>query len=180
MSITASYRRLSPSGLEQMRQDKKLADAYFGDDLEEDDDDANYAWMEQREASGRYLDIGKVWQDLNFLLIGSVEMKATNIISPLGSVVMGGTATEWEATYGMVRCLTPQEVKDCACALGQIDDAELRRRYDPIAFKAEDIYPGGEMWSERDIDFLLDTFKNVRMFFSEAAIAGEVILISIN
>src|SRR5437868_5943078 len=100
MSITASYRRLPPEEFEQLRADSKLADAYFGFNLEDEED--IFAWADSLEASGRYLSIDKMWHGLHFLLTGSNAMDGTDVPPPLDNVVMGGTDTDWEATYGMV------------------------------------------------------------------------------
>jgi hypothetical protein len=180
MSITASYRRLSPQEFERLRADPTAAASYFGDDLEDEDDAAWYAWLDARDADGRYLDIQKGWHALNFLLTGNATMDRACAPPPLGNVVLGGNDTDWEATYGMVRSLAPAEVQAVAAALEQVDEEELRRRFDPASYEAEDIYPAGVPWGEDDLAPLLKVFGQVRAFFSEAAKAGEVVLLSLN
>lgn len=178
MGVRASYERLSPEQFEQIRKDEQAAHAYFGVGLEDEEFDA---WFREMESSGNHLDIQKAWAGLEFLLTGSSNRDGINDPPPpLGNAVMGGTDTEWEAGYGMVRYLTPQEVKDCAHALGQIDEDKLRRRSDPLAFRAEGIYPYEEDWNESHLDGLIFNFRRVREFYSEAAKAGEVVLLSID
>jgi hypothetical protein len=53
MSITASYRRLSVEEFNQLRQNQSLADTYFGDDLDDEDEDAWDACPDV-ETSGLY------------------------------------------------------------------------------------------------------------------------------
>src|SRR5207237_400765 len=125
----------------------------------------------------RFLDIDKEWQALHFLLTGRAEMDTTNVPPPLGNVVLRGTPTKWEATYGMVRYLTPQEVEHVALALSSLDEGELRLRLDPAAFQAANIYPGGEVWDTSALEGLLKTFGRVRDFFSAAAREGEAALL---
>lgn len=175
MGITANYQRLSPEKFEEICRNSEAADTFFGYELEDDEFDA---WFDELEASGRYLDIGKAWHGLHFLLTGSSDIN--DVLPPFGNVVMGGTDTQWESPYGMVRYLTPQEVKNCAQALEQMNETQLRRCYRPMAFRAADIYPNGKTWGENDIDYLIIMVDRVRTFFSEAAKAGEVVLISID
>jgi hypothetical protein len=52
----------------------------------------------------------------------------------MGNVVMGGTETPIDTTYGKVRFLKPEEVREVANALSQISVKDLRARFDPIAF----------------------------------------------
>lgn len=176
MGIEASYRRLSPAEFQQLRDDPAQADIYFG--LDEEDDEKICAYFDRLRASNRYLDIDKSWHALHFLLTGEAVMDKTQVAPPLGNVVLGGTPTEWEATYGVVRYLTPQEVKEVAEALEKISEAELRHRYDPKAFLVADIYPAGEAWDGTGIEELVDVFGQVRDFFLEAAREGNVVLLS--
>jgi hypothetical protein len=179
VSITVSYRRLSPDEFERLRADPDAAADYFGDGLEDADEQQIDEWLGRRDASGRYLDIHKSWHGLHFLLTGDSDMDGTSVAPPLGNVVMGGTDTQWEACYGMVRYLAVQQVQEVARALGQISEEELRRRYDPVAFRSNEIYPGGETWDDEDErEALLAVFDQVRVFFAEAATAGEMVLLS--
>jgi len=177
MGMRATYRRLPNEEFQKLRANPDHADAYFGQDIDDDEDESLDAYVHGRETSGRYLDIQKAFHGLYFLLTGDAEMKAEVISTPLGKAVEGGTNTEWEATYGMVRYLTPQEVKEVATALEQMSEAELRERYNPKAFEFEHIYPS-EIWTATAIDGLLDVFRQVRGFFVEAARAGDVVLLS--
>jgi hypothetical protein len=178
MSICANYRRLSLEEFERLRADPDQANVYFGLDIDEDDDEKVDAYYDRLEANNRYLDIGKTWHGLHFLLTGEAKMDSTDVPHPMGSIVLGGTPTEWEATYGVVRYLMPREVQEVAHALDQISESELRQRYDPYGFQVANIYPGGEVWNADGIEELLEVFSQVRDFFSEAARDGDVVLLS--
>ncbi len=91
---------------------------------------------------------------------------------------MGGTETEWEATYGRVRYLTPQEVKDVTSALEKLSTENLRRRFEPDTFRAAGLYPHNVEWDTEGLEYLLDMFTKVRDFFTEAAREGDVVLLS--
>ena len=183
MSITVSYRRLTPAEFQKFQSDPKAA-AAFGlenmDTPEEDWDDSDHqAALEQ---AGRYLDIGKFWHGLHFLLTGNTEMDTTTVPPPLGNVVLGGTPTKWEATYGMVRSLTPDEVKEVASALEDTTLEDLRHR-NLTQFGAEHLYgyhslASGSRLSDEDVEALLEVFEEVRDFFIVAAQEGDVVLLS--
>jgi hypothetical protein len=179
MGMRATYRRLSTVEFQSLCADSALADTYFGWDIDDDDDDGLDAYIAryENESNSRYLDIQKAFHGLYFLLTGDADMKPEVISTPLGKAVEGGTNTEWEATYGMVRYLTPQEVNEVDTALKQISEAEFRNRYTPEAFQIAAIYPGG-IWTTNSINELLAVFRKVRGFFAEAARAGEVVLLS--
>ena len=90
---------------------------------------------------------------------------------------MGGHETRFEATYGMVRFLSPEEVKEVAEALGKISDGELRAKFDPAAFNAAKIYRG-QQWSKSDLEPLMETYHQIQVFFAAASNEGDVVLLS--
>ncbi len=176
MSINGIYRRLPPEEFTALQADPAAADAYFGRAFEDDSEIGPY--YDALEASGFYLDIMNDWQGLHFLLTGRAEMDTTEEPPPLGNVVLGGTPTTWEATYGMVRSLTPAEVRDVANTLQQITEYDLRPRLNVAAFSAAHIYPHNDNWDSDELDLLLEVFDAVRDFFVTAAEQGEVVLLS--
>ncbi len=146
-------------------------------DTLEDADDLDSADSEASlERSGRSLDIGRFWHVLHYLLTGEDKMDDTEVPPPLGNVVLGGAKTKWEATYGMVRYLTPEEVKSVASALEGIREEDLRRR-DPATLDAK-LYSHHGAWSVETLEMVVDVFTQVRDFFSEAALGGDVVLLS--
>lgn len=179
MSITAEYSRLSPAEFREMCDNPEQADRYFGFHLnwEDDENDELDRWLEAQEATGKHLDIVKTWHGLHFLLTGEANTQPDHVPLPLRNVVVGGMKTPWEASYGNVRYLTAQEVRDVALALSELNAVELRERYQVAAFQNTDIYPGGEVWSPTGIDEILEAFTKVRAFFSAAAEVGEMVLL---
>ena len=175
MSVTTSYRRLPKAEFARLQNDSQYAEEYFGWELEDDDFDD---WSDQRRQSGRWLNIHKAGPGLHFLLTGDADMKSNTVAVPLSYMTVGGTDTEWPATYGMVSYLPPEQVREVVAALLEVREPELRARYDPTAFNAERIYPGGDQWDERGIDELLEALHQVTEFFGLAAQAGDVVLIS--
>ncbi len=182
MSITASYRRLSPEEFQRLLSDPRAA-TIFGlvnmDDLDclDDADELDSSDSEASlEESGRLLDIGRYWQALHFLLTGKAETDKTEVPPPLGNVVLGGTETKWEATYGKVRHLTPEEVRGVASALTGIREEDLRCR--DLTLFPTDLYSHQGNWDTEDLERLIEVFTEVRDFFSQAAREGDVVLLS--
>ncbi|MEO6808756.1 MAG: YfbM family protein [Isosphaeraceae bacterium] len=185
MGIEASYRRVTPLEWDALISHPETADAFFGHDLldlaDADLGEALFSRLQALEASGRYLDLDKDWHALHFLLTGeSSLLGVTRTPPPLGNIVMGGTDTPFDCTYGKVRVLTPNEVKDVADALGSIPVEGLEARLDPVAFNEARIYPnpmpGG--WDRVELESLLEIYPQLVRFFQNAADQGDLILLS--
>jgi len=182
MSIEARYRRVTPEEFTRLQNDAKAAASFFGTNLEDlDDPEKLLAQMQEQESSDRYLDIGKDWHALHFLLTGDGELKPHPLPPPpLGNVVHGGTETQWSCTYGHVRSLTPHEVRDVADALGRISVDELRSRFSVATFNAAQIYPHGKRscWTDEEAQSVFEIYPRVVEFFQAAARDGDIILLS--
>jgi hypothetical protein len=185
MSIDASYRRVTPAEFAKLQADPKAALSFFGNNLDKldlDNPEALLARMQEQESSDRYLGIGGDWHALHFLLTGDGELgeRGTPPPPPLGNVVQGGTETEWDCTYGKVRSLTPDEVRAVASALAKISVDELRSRFSVASFNAAKIYPHGRRarWTEQEAESVFEIYPQVVEFFSAAAQAGDMVLLS--
>ncbi|HEY9885280.1 MAG TPA: DUF1877 family protein, partial [Thermosynechococcaceae cyanobacterium] len=110
------------------------------------------------------------------LLTGEVAFDESQAEPPLSNVVLGGTPTEFEATYGYVRYLSPGEVKEIAQALHQVSREDLRTRFD--ARGDTEIYAQEDTWDEDAWELLLRVLDLLVRFFDEASANDEVILIS--
>ncbi len=187
MSITLSYRRLTPDEFQECLDDPITAAAANLFNLDEIDDDfednlgAEFDF-DVAAKSGHYLDISKFWHGLHFLLTGNTDMDTTTVPPPLCNVVLGGTPTKWEATYGMVRSLTSEEVKEVSVALTGTKLDDLRRQ-SLTQYGAEHLYgyhglPPGSRLDDEDVEALLEVFEEVRDFFIAAAQEGDVVLLS--
>jgi hypothetical protein len=181
MGIEASYRRVTTEEFEKLRADPESAASFFGTSLEDlDNPERLLAKMEELENSEYYLNIGKDWHMLHFLLTGDGELGEHAVLPPppLGNVVQGGTETEWECTYGHVRFLSPAEVKEVANALNKISVGELRSRFRAADFEAVDIYQLGSEWTEDEAESVFEVYPRVVDFFNKAARNGDIILLS--
>ena len=186
MGIEASYRRITVEEFTKLQQDPKAALSYFGlgeDDLEAlNDPEKVMAMLEELKNNERFLDIDKDWHALHFLLTGDGELKPHSPLPPppLCNVVQGGTETPWECTYGHVRSLSPEEVRDVAGALKKISVADLRAKFSVESFNAAKIYPHGRHgdWTSDEAESVFEIYPRVVEFFQLAARDGDMILLS--
>lgn len=165
MSMIGEYRRISLAqlqGLQAALQDNPGAVSDFLDPEES-----------MSDTPDPLLDIAKAWHGIDFLLYEDEN----GLPSPL-NVVMGGTEIGDDLGYGPARYLLPEQVKEATENLSVLDKAELRTQFDPVAFEAADIYPGGWTVGEPDAAFewLWVRLSAVREFFREAAQNGDVML----
>jgi hypothetical protein len=180
MSIEASYRRVSPAKFSKLTAEPEAALFTLQPLLRfPDDPEKSLAHMRAEEDSGLVFRLGKEWHALHFLLTGEADLDK-RIAPPLGDIVLGGTPTPIEATYGAVRYLTNMEVRAIAGALRSISVEELAGRFDPNEFNAHRIYPnprpGG--WNELELEALLELYPRLVEFFTRAGEAGDLVLIS--
>ncbi len=118
----------------------------------------------------------KMWQAVHFLITGQ-EWEGD---PPLSLAVFGHEEIGEDGGYGPARYLTPEEVRTVSAALSAITTEELRRRFDPAAFEAAEVYPN--VWDE-DPD---DLFEEIESYFSglvayyrDAASRGNAMLCAI-
>jgi hypothetical protein len=171
MGIEASYRRVTPDEFEKLHSDAVYASIYFGDDLETDEEIHTY--FEALRSNDRYLDLDKYWQSLYFLLTGDFLYDSkTKDDTLLHKVFMGGTATPWEATYGRVRYLSVNEVKEMAEALNQVSEDNLKSRLDHLLGSHE-----SRIYME---PHFLELHTQLVKFFNVAAQDGDIVLLSLD
>ena len=174
MGIEVSYRRIAPAKFEELRSNPDLAEEFFyGDGVF---GDRTSVYTDDIDTTSD-LSIEKEWQAIHYLLTGEVAFDdASQTEPPVRNVVMGGTPTEWEATYNYVRFLTPDEVKEVANFLNDTPIEVLRAHFD--ARGKTKIYTQGSSWSEDNWELLMRVYAHLVKFYNQAAAQGEVVLIS--
>jgi hypothetical protein len=189
MGISASYRRVTAEEFSGLQSYPDAAESFFGDNQDLCESDlkdqdlltAVYAQWLAKKTDQRYFSLGKEWQALHFLLTGNADLTGKKQTLPaLDNVVLGGTTTQFEASYGFVRFLSPEEVSDVAECLRRISVQELQQRFDPKAFNAAEIYPnpspGG--WNQAEIAGLWEIYPRFVEFFQQAAQERDIVLLS--
>ncbi|MBD2455534.1 YfbM family protein [Nostoc sp. FACHB-87] len=184
MGIIANYWRVTPEQFAELQNDPQAGKAFFGFDLDSFDfshPESMLAKLQEKRSSENFFSLDKEWHTLHFLLTGDLSLEEdTQVASPYWNVVMGGTPTQFEATYGFVRYLNPEEVREVAELLSAISVEELRQRFDVDAFNAAQIYPNPnpDGWDEEEIEFLLEIYPEFVQFFQNAARQGDIVLLS--
>ena len=179
MGITASYLALPPEDYVSLESDLEAAEEFF---YGMEDFDAMDQRREEEKAQGRRLSIEKDWHAIHYLLTGDPGMEEHVVPPPLGNVVLGGTPTPFEATYGQVRLLKTVEVQEVNDALAEVTLEELKSRFDKAAFNRHEIYPnprpGG--WDDHEISTVWFSYPSLCDFFGRAVVAGHVVLLSLD
>ena len=137
----------------------------------ERDPDVAALWF----ADGEPVDLGQAWHGLHFLLNGS----AWGGTKPLFDAVLGGSPLGDPTSYEPVRYVGPAEVEAVAQALPDPD--QLRQRFTHRAMKQAELYPEGA-WDEGDVftSLLLPAYHDLVLVFTDAAAAGEGVLITLD
>ncbi len=86
-----------------------------------------------------------------------------------------GSDNLYEGDDYIINFLSPDEVKEVAAVLKDIDRDELRRRYDAIDAET---YQGG--LSDSDFEYTWSWFPHLRDFFQKSASANRAILFTVD
>ena len=180
MGIEASYRRINAAEWDKLQQLLKAYETLDG--FERYEAYSSIADSDELGSSDRYLTIDKDWHALHALLTGEISNPSDikPVPPPLGNVVMGGTETPFDAAYGKVRFLKPEEVREVVDALSKISVEDLRSRFDPVAFTKAEVYPnprpGG--WDMEQMESVFWIYPQLVAFFRDAAREGNVVLLA--
>lgn len=125
------------------------------------------------------IDLDKSWHAIHFLLSGEAWERE----EPACYLVAGGEQIgDEDVGYGPARLLRPYDVKRLDAFLEEIDSAELRRRYNPAAMVAAEIYP--DIWDraeeyEENFQYVIEYYGILRQFVAAAAREGAGVVVSI-
>lgn len=113
------------------------------------------------------LSLDKDWHGVHYLLCGEKEPGQ----SLLSKAVMGGGVLgeddEGFSGYGPARYFTPQRVNELSQALSRAEvESEAAARFDAARMNKLEIYPG---WRSSDAEPLMDAFRRLRGFYTDAA-----------
>jgi hypothetical protein len=123
------------------------------------------------EAAPDTLDLDKEWHGTHHMLTGSAG--ATD--SPLSLIIGDFEQVGEDNGYGPAWYVPPARFHAFHEALSALDDAELRKRFDPNAMGAEQVYLGDVFQDEGDeaFDFLRERVNQLRSFAEKAATSGR-------
>lgn len=122
------------------------------------------------------LDIDKAWHGIHYLLNGTT----TTSKGPRGLVILGGQAVGPDLGYGPPRFLSVSEVAEVSKALIDLPADQFRRRYDPKAMDAAEVYP--QVWKRegaKGFDWLQSVFQELVAFYGRAASQRKAVILSL-
>jgi hypothetical protein len=123
---------------------------------------------------GAKISLEKAWHGVHYLLCGDVE-PGSAIPS---QAVMGGVEVGEDLGYGPARYFEAGEVNQIAQALSAASrETEMIARFDPAQMTSLGIYPGG--WKASDVDWLMEEFRRLRIFYEDASTAKLAIVTSL-
>jgi hypothetical protein len=116
-------------------------------------------------------DLDKAWHCIHFMLCGD-PLPSKSVLS---LAILGGTEIGDDVGYGPARILQPEQVRDVAVALSQIDSAAFKVRYEPERMQKADVYLADMCVRDGDdaFDYLLDNYMKLVAFYREAAQRGD-------
>lgn len=173
MSSSIEFRRITPEDFDRSHNDTAYAEAYFGFDLNADDDEVLLSFFESLEASDLYLDLGKKWQGIHFLLTGEFpSTHKSSLHTPLHKVMMGGAETPLcHVVGGVIRYFSVDEVREIAQALSNVSGSELELRLSTLMEHDK------HKWDTTPS--LLSLCIQLVKFFNKAAQNQDIVLLSV-
>jgi hypothetical protein len=120
------------------------------------------------------LSLDKEWHGVHYLLCGKTEPDE----SLPGNAVLGGKTLgdddEGFSGYGPARYFTADEVAQLSNALSHPElEAKAKARFDVDKMNSLQIYPG---FRTEDIDPLMDSLRQLRLFYTDTAKNGKAII----
>jgi hypothetical protein len=120
------------------------------------------------------LSLEKAWHGVHYVLCGEVEAGP----ALLSQAVLGGAELGDDkkgfAGYGPPRYFTAAQVADLSQALSRPElESEAAARFDAGRMSALSIYPG---WQPSDAEWVMDAFRRLRDFYSDAAGQGRAMV----
>jgi hypothetical protein len=142
--------------------------------------DAILKMMQERGGHGpaagarAVLSLDKAWHGVHYVLCGEVEPGPALLSQPvLGGVELGDD--EGFSGYGPPRYFTAAQVADLSQGLNSPQiELEAAARFDAARMSQLKIYPG---WQSSDAQWVMDAFRRLRDFYSDAASKGRAIVI---
>lgn len=128
------------------------------------------------------VDLDKDWHALHFLLTEDPSLEGPPLSDePIHQVVLGGTPTDVEGSYGPVRKFSGETLRAVARAIQAVSWDDLRCRFSADAFNDAGIYPCAfdSRWCEDELAGLAENYPRLQRLFADAAAADEVVLIAL-
>lgn len=121
------------------------------------------------------LSLDKSWHGVHYVLCGEVEPGASLLSQAvMGGVALGDEDDEGFSGYGPARYFTAAQVVELSQALGRPEvESEAAARFDAERMSQLGIYPG---FRASDAEEILDAYRRLRDFYSDAADKGRAMV----
>jgi Domain of unknown function (DUF1877) len=167
MSMVGTLRQISSSLLERIFQEPLLLKVIYEWDAFEESEKTPFA-----KESKEIFDVIRFnfVAELNYLFTGEVKIEL-----PVVNEYLGGNQIGNPIGYQTPYYLTSIEVKIISNLLAKLPKTSIVERYDPEALRGT-IYP--LYWDNEDevLDYILDTFNQIRLFYFDASAKQNAIL----
>lgn len=128
---------------------------------------AGFLFDEENEEN--MLDIDKAWHAIHYILTG--EEWEVSVDKPISQAVLGGEpVNDEDMGYGPMRLIPKELVSQIADALGEIDEAAFRERFNLKEMVENQIYP--VMYDEDESQFFTyvwENFVELKKFYKDAS-----------
>jgi hypothetical protein len=168
MGMIGNYLRVSQYELEEYLSDSsKLEKKIYENNI---GNDANH------------IDIEKSWNGIFFLLTGKSLSNIDEALPPLRWTLDAPQQIDpvQDLGYGPAYYSTITQTKEVSEALNEISTETLKSKFDGKLMSAANIYP--QIWDEGDaaLEYLMEHFHNLRIFYNEAVANMQAVIIYIN
>lgn len=196
MSINCTYRQISKSDWKRLEMNTDAAMDYLHSipglqlsDLGKRFDDPEQQAIHKKwiqdvlsnpQPDLRRVDLNGYWHALHYLITDDPDMTPERQRhSPLHNLVLGGTLTSVECTYGCVRYFENEDLAQLAEITEEFPLERIRPKFDAIAFTEKEIYPnprpGG--WDEFQIAGLWDIYPRLQALIQNTIASREILLV---
>ena len=167
MSMIGNLLRVSESELEEYLNDSTLLE--------------QRVYPEEYKENSDLLDLDKSWESIYYLLTGCTSSDFENAKPPLSLILFNGKLIDenQDMGYGPATYASPDEVKEIASALPEIERGNLRFKFESLKSKDAELYPFNPD-SEDMFDYVFEYYSKMKEFYNLAAEKDQAVISFIN
>jgi hypothetical protein len=134
------------------------------------------------QAERTVLNLDKAWHGVHYVMCGEAEPGAALLSQPVMGGVPLGEDDEGFSGYGPARYFTPKQVAEISQAMSRPElEQEAATRFDAATMSRLEIYPGWHLPEAKsdaksDLEWLMDSFRRLRNFYSDAAVKNQAVV----
>ncbi len=167
MSMIQNFLRVDSETLDRFLADSRIL--------------SNTVYSKESIGLDNLIDIDKAWEGIFFLLTGESIGTCDQAIPPLSWLLVAPNDIDrnQDMGYGPATYTTIEQTRQIHLALQEISPEELRQRFDATTMLEKDIYP--DIWDDENaLDYLLQYFEDLKVFYQMAALHHEAVILFLN